>query len=264
MVFSILRGVSFLSPSYCEEIKNTYVNAITKQANWHWHREFSLTGTTEKLTHPCKGSNKTVNVLLRFLCINRGTDIQQILHENKRHHGLSWQILRQCVFLHMQFSHAFKHQILHNVHREKRRNKRKGGGEGGRGGNRHLLFNKITVAALTASQGSRWHGSTVKRSFQSVSPSIWSVLRKQAPGIKNKISNRHMLDSPWPSDRVLRCRPSTVQSKWQNRDKSPNRKDFKILHHAQVICMKFTLRPFLLLITTVIIIKTFYHSFLKF
>ena len=40
--------------------------------------------------------------------------------------------------------------------------------------------------------------------------------------------------------------------------------DFKILHHAQVICMKFTLRPFLLLITTVIIIKTFYHSFLKF
>ena len=36
------------------------------------------------------------------------------------------------------------------------------------------------------------------------------------------------------------------------------------VHHAQVICMKFTLRPLLLLITTVIIIKTFYHSFLKF
>lgn len=81
---------------------------------------------------------------------------------------------------------------------------------------------------------------------------------------KNKISNHHMLDSPRPSDRVLRCRPSTVQSKWQNRDKPPYRKDFKILHHAQVICMKFTLRPLLLLITTVIIIKTFYHSFLKF
>ena len=73
-----------------------------------------------------------------------------------------------------------------------------------------------------------------------------------------------MLDSPRPSDRVLRCRPSTVQSKWQNRDKPPYRKDFEILHHAQVICMKFTLRPLLLLITTVIKIKTFYHSFLKF
>lgn len=36
------------------------------------------------------------------------------------------------------------------------------------------------------------------------------------------------------------------------------------VHPAQVICMKFTLRPLLLLITTVIIIKTFYHSFLKF
>lgn len=72
-----------------------------------------------------------------------------------------------------------------------------------------------------------------------------------------------MLDSPRPSDRVL-SRPSTVQSKWQNRDKPPYRKDFEILHHAQVICMKFTLRPLLLLITTVIIIKTFYHSFLKF
>lgn len=34
---------------------------------------------------------------------------------------------------------------------------------------------------LTASEGSLWHGATVKRSFQSVSPSIWSVLKKHAP-----------------------------------------------------------------------------------
>ena len=38
-----------------------------------------------------------------------------------------------------------------------------------------------THISLTSSQGNLWHGGTVKRSFQSVSPSIWSVLRKQAP-----------------------------------------------------------------------------------
>lgn len=42
-----------------------------------------------------------------------------------------------------------------------------------------------THISLTSSQGNLWHGGTVKRSFQSVSPSIWSVLRKQAPEMKN-------------------------------------------------------------------------------
>lgn len=41
-----------------------------------------------------------------------------------------------------------------------------------------------THISLTSSQGNLWHGGTVKRSFQSVSPSIWSVLRKQAPEMK--------------------------------------------------------------------------------
>ena len=166
----------------------------------------------------------------------------------------------------MQFSHASKHQILHNVHWEKRRNERKGGGAGVT--DTCFLTKSLWQIGLKHSQHHKAVADMVLQSNAASSQFphpfglfLENKLLESKTNFKFQII---MLDSLRPSDRVLRCRPSTVQSKWQNRDKPPYRKDFKILHHAQVICMKFTLRPLLLLITTVIIIKTFYHSFLKF
>ena len=52
-----------------------------------------------------------------------------------------------------------------------------------------------TRISLTSSQGNLWHGGTVKRSFQSVSPSIWSVLRKQAPEMKIFFLKSKFMDS---------------------------------------------------------------------
>ena len=54
-------------------------NKITK------HREIAGTGSTCKLlvTYPCKCANKTMDVLLWFLCIHRCTDVQHILNEHK-------------------------------------------------------------------------------------------------------------------------------------------------------------------------------------